>query len=81
MQKNRFSGKIYEEALEKAKLSLQELEENLIVKEMNKKSGMFKKVEIEVIEKREVIKFIKNYLYSFLNLYGFPVSFITTCCI
>ena len=47
MQKNRFSGKTYEEALEKAKLSLQELEENIIVKEMNKKSGIFKKVEIE----------------------------------
>lgn len=74
MEKNRFSGKTYEEALEKAKLSLQELEENLIIKEMNKKSGMFKKVEIEVIEKREVIKFIKNYIYSFLNDMGYHAN-------
>lgn len=74
MEKNRFSGKTYEEALEKAKISLQELEENLIVKEISKKSGMFKKVEIEVIEKREVIKFIKNYIYSFLNDMGYSVN-------
>lgn len=74
MEKNRFSGKTYEEALEKAKISLQELEENLIVKEISKKSGMFKKVEIEVIEKREVIKFIKNYIYSFLNDMGYNAN-------
>lgn len=74
MEKNRYSGKTYEEALEKAKISLQELEENLIVKEINKKSGMFKKVEIEVIEKREVIKFIKNYIYSFLNDMGYSIN-------
>ncbi len=74
MEKNRFSGKTYEEALEKAKISLQELEENLIIKEMNKKGGVFKKVEIEVIEKREVIKFIKNYIYSFLNDMGYSIN-------
>lgn len=74
MEKNRFIGKTYEEALEKAKISLQELEENLIVKEVTKKGGVFKKVEIEVIEKREVIKFIKNYLYSFLNDMGYSVK-------
>lgn len=74
MEKNRFSGKTYEEALEKAKITLQELEENLMVKEITKKSGMFKKVEIEVIEKREIIKFIKNYIYSFLNDMGYSVN-------
>lgn len=74
MEKNRFSGKTYEEALEKAKISLQELEENLIVKEITKKSGMFKKVEIEVIEKREVIKFIKNYIHSFLSDMGYRIN-------
>lgn len=74
MEKNRFSGKTYEEALEKAKISLQELEENLIVKEITKKSGMFKKVEIEVIEKREVIKFIKNYIHSFLSDMGYSIN-------
>ena len=74
MEKNRFSGKTYEEALEKAKISLQELEENLIIKEISKKSGMFKKVEIEVIEKREVIKFIKNYIHSFLSDMGYRIN-------
>lgn len=74
MEKNRFSGKTYDEALEKAKISLQELEENLIIKEISKKSGMFKKVEIEVIEKREVIKFIKNYIHSFLSDMGYRIN-------
>ena len=64
MEKHRFVGKTKEEAIENAKIGLQELEENLIIKETEvQKGGLFKskKVEIEVIEKREVVKEIKNY--------------------
>lgn len=69
MEKHNYSGKTYEEALEKAKIDLQETEDNLIIKEKETTSGIFKtkKIELEVIEKREVTKFIKSYLYSLLK--------------
>ncbi len=73
MEKNKFVGKTYEEALENAKLSLQESEENLIVKELEEvKGGLFKskKIEIEVIEKREVNQFIKDYISKLVNNIG-----------
>ena len=61
MEKHSFAGKTKEEAIQKAKEELQEVEENLIIKEVSEtKGGLFKskKVEIEVIEKREVQKYI-----------------------
>lgn len=69
MEKHNYSGKTYEEALEKAKIDLQETEDNLIIKEKETTKGIFKtkKIELEVIEKREVTKFIKSYLYSLLK--------------
>ena len=59
--KNKYSGKTKEEAINNAKISLQELEENLYIKELEVKSGLFsKKVEIEVIRKDDVADYIKE---------------------
>ena len=76
MEKHNYSGKTYEEALEKAKIDLQETEDNLIIKEKETTSGIFKtkKIELEVIEKREVTKFIKSYLYSLLKDMGYTAN-------
>ena len=65
MEKHNYSGKTKEEAIQNAKEDLQEVEENLFIKELGEsKGGLFKskKVEIEVVEKREVVKHIKEYL-------------------
>ena len=62
MEKHNYSGKTLEEAIQAAKEDLQEVEENLFIKELGEsKGGLFKskKVEIEVIEKREVVKNFK----------------------
>lgn len=76
MKKHNYSGKTYEEALEKAKIDLQETEDNLIIKEKETTSGIFKtkKIELEVIEKREVTKFVKRYLYSLLKDMGYTAN-------
>ena len=77
MEKHKFSGKTKEEAIQNAKEKLQEVEENLFIKEVGEsKGGLFKskKVEIEVIEKREVVKYIKEYLIKILKRMGFNVN-------
>lgn len=77
MEKHKFLGKTKEEAIENAKINLQELEENLIIKEKEvQKGGLFKskKIEIEVIEKREVGKEIKKYLSKLLKDLGFTAN-------
>ena len=77
MEKHRFIGKTKEEAIENAKIGLQELEDNLIIKELEPiKGGLFKskKIEIEVIEKREVVKDIKNFLNKLLKDLGFNAN-------
>ena len=77
MEKRRFSGKTKEEAIQVAKEELQEVEENLFIKEVETtKGGLFKskKVEIEVIEKREVVKDIKDYLIKLLKNMGYSVN-------
>lgn len=77
MEKHRFIGKTKEEAIENAKIGLQELEENLIIKELEPiKGGLFKskKIEIEAIEKREVVKDIKNFLNKLLKDLGFNAN-------
>ena len=77
MEKHKFLGKTKEEAIENAKIGLQELEENLIITETEvQKGGLFKskKVEVEVIEKREVVKEIKNYLSKLLKDLGFTAN-------
>lgn len=77
MEKHKFTGKTKEEAIQLAKETLQEIEENLIIKELETtKGGLFKskKVEIEVIEKREVIRYIKEYLIRILKNMGLTVN-------
>ena len=74
MEKHKFIGKTKEDAINNAKISRQELEENLIIKELEPtKTGLFKskKTEIEVIEKREVTQEIKRYLTQLLKNLGF----------
>ena len=77
MEKHSYVGKTKEEAIQLAKEELQEVEENLFIKEKETtKGGLFKskKVEIEVIEKREVIKDIKEYLVRILKAMGYNVN-------
>ena len=75
VKKHNYIGKTYEEALNKAKIDLQELEDNLLIKEKEiKKTLLSKKVEIEVIEKREVKEFIKKTLKSLLKNMGLEVE-------
>lgn len=77
MEKHNYVGKSKEEAIQLAKEDLQEVEENLFIKELETtKGGLFrsKKVEIEVIEKREVIKDIKDYLIKILKSMGYNVN-------
>ena len=77
MEKHSYTGKSKEEAIENAKIDLQELEENLIIRKKEEiKGGLFKskKVEIEVIEKREVVKDIKEFLINLLKNLGFQAN-------
>jgi spoIIIJ-associated protein len=77
MEKHRFIGKTKEEAIQNAKETLQEVEENLFIKELSTtKGGIFKskKVEIEVIEKRDVVKEIKDFLVKLLKNMGLTVN-------
>ena len=77
MEKHRFTGKTKEEAIAAAQVGLQELAENLIIREVEvQKGGLFKskKVEIEVIEKREIATEIKNYLSKLIKDLGFTAN-------
>ena len=77
MKENSYVGKTKEEAIQNAIEDLQELEENLIIKEVEEqKGGLFKskKVEIKVIEKRDVSKYIKDFLISLLKKLGFNAN-------
>ena len=77
MEKHKFQGKTKEEAIQNATVELQEVEANLIIKELEViKGGLFKspKVEIEVIEKREVVKYIKDYIVKLLKDLGFQAN-------
>ena len=77
MEKHNYIAKTKEEAIQLAKEELQEVEENLFIKEIEvTKGGLFKssKVEIEVIEKREVVKGIKDYLMKILKAMGYNVN-------
>jgi spoIIIJ-associated protein len=77
MEKHKYIGKTKEEAIQNAKEDLQEVEDNLFIKELETtKGGLFKskKVEIEVIEKREVVKDIKEYLIRILKCMGYTAN-------
>ena len=73
MEKLVFTNKTKELAIQDAKLKLEEQNEaNLIINEISSKKSLFsKKVEIEVIEKRELIQFIKEYIQNILKQMGF----------
>lgn len=69
--KNRYNGKTREEAINNAKIALQEMEENLYIKEIEVKTGLFnKKVEIEVVRKDDVIEYIKEYVKELIHNMG-----------
>jgi len=71
MKKNKYTGKTKVEAIENAKIALQELEDNLYIKELEVKNGLFnKKVEIEVIRKDDVIEFLKEYVKEIIQNMG-----------
>ena len=77
MEKHKYTGKTKEEAIQAAKIDIEETEDNLIIKEVSDtKGGLFKskKVEIEVIERREVVKYIKEYLQKLLKNLGFEAN-------
>ncbi|MDO4995657.1 MAG: RNA-binding cell elongation regulator Jag/EloR [Bacilli bacterium] len=77
MEKHSYTGKTKEEAIINAKEDLQEVETNLIIREVGtQKGGLFKssKVEIEVIEKREVVRYIKEYIIQLLKELGFSAQ-------
>ena len=79
LNKHIYTGKTYEEAKDKAKIDLQELEENLIINtKEEKKTLLSKKVEIEVIEKREIKEYIKKTIKSLLKDMGFDVDIEVT---
>lgn len=77
MEKHKYQAKTIAEAISQATIDLQETEDNLIIKELQSiKGGLFKskKVEIEVIEKREIEKYIKDYLVNLIRNLGFTVN-------
>ncbi len=77
MEKHKYQAKTKEEAIAQATVELQEVEANLFIKELETiKGGLFKssKVEIEVIEKREVVKYIKDYIVKLLKDLGFQAN-------
>ena len=72
LKKHNYTGKTKEEAIKNATLDLQELEENLIiVTQEEKKSLLSKKIEIEVVEKREVKDYLKQIIKTLLKDMGF----------
>ena len=75
MKKYRFVGKTYEEAVNKAKIELHELEKNLVINVVDEKKILLsKKCEIEVIEKGEIKNFIKEKLITILREMGYQVE-------
>lgn len=75
MVKHSYIGKTFEETKNKAVLDLQETEENLIITMKDEIKSLFsKKVEIEVIEKREVKDYIKSLLKQLLCDMGFQAE-------
>ena len=75
MKKHTFVGKNYEDAVNKARIELQDLEYNLIINVLNeKKTLLSKKCEIEVIEKREIKNFIKEKLITILKEMGYQAE-------
>ena len=71
LNKLRYTGKTKEDAINNAKIELQELEDDLIIKEIDVKSGLFnKKVEIEVIRKADIADYIKELVKELVTNMG-----------
>ena len=68
MEKYTFSATTKMEAINEAKKQLEEIESNLIINEIENNDN---NVIISVIEKREVLNFIKDYLYQLLANIGY----------
>ena len=68
MEKLKFNAPTKIEAINQAKKKLVETENNLIIKVMKEEEN---EVEIEVIEKREILNFISNYLKEILKNIGY----------
>lgn len=75
MEKNKYIGKTIEEAINKAKIDLQETQENLIINVLEEKKMLLnKKVEIEVIEKRKIKDYLKTLLTDILYTMGYQIE-------
>jgi len=77
MKKNEYSSKTIEEAIDEATKDLNKKEEELIVIEKEEEKGSLfksKKVTIEVIEKEELIKYIKEYIIELLKNIGIQAN-------
>ena len=76
--KSKYTGKTKEEAINNAKITLQEMEENLYIKETDVKSGLFnKKVEIEVVRKDDVVDYIKELVKEIVTNMGLSCNLET----
>lgn len=76
MDKRIFSGKTKDEAIKEACIALVETEDNLYIRELETKQGLFKtkKVEIQVTTKEDIIDFMKEYLKKVLTKMGLKVN-------
>ena len=77
METHSYQGKTKEEALNQAVIDLEEKIENLmVIREEEIKGGLFKgkKVEVEVVERRDVVKYIKDYLGQLIRDLGFTAN-------
>ena len=76
--KNKYTGKNKEEAINNAKIDLQEMEENLYIKETDVKNGLFnKKVEIEVVRRDDVVDYIKELVKEIVTNMGLSCNLET----
>lgn len=75
MNKHEYIGKTLEEVKNMAMEDLRDTIDNLYIKEVPVKNGIFnKKVKIEVIEKQDIINFIKNFLLDITKKMGLTVN-------
>lgn len=71
MNKKKYTGKTKEEAISQALTEYNLTEEELIITELEEKKALFnKKVEIEVISKKEINEAIKEYLLNIIKNMG-----------
>ena len=76
MEKYTYVGKTEEEALEEAYKDLNVTNEDIMFSSNEQKGGLFKskKVEITVIEKRDVTKYIKDFIIATIRNLGFTAN-------